>query len=320
MNQGVLPYRVKFLSDGCSCYRPGHTKIHCHHASVPDPFIRNLQQHCPLRILRCRPLHPPLRHIQAFLLLSGTSPVRGTPPYPTLGSSGMSRVYGSPRPSRRPVARVGPNKVVFEDASSGKNAYSLHQFGKTAVYKAVQTIYAPHYASNHLAFFQPEIHGFTHGLVKACIDPRQRNASPFAPAEMSRSPGIVAKLQAELDASIPEPLAIPDIRVLQHLPYLSPLIQDGLRVHGAVPSLPERVIPSHLQKQLGPCTRDPTAFPPALTFLPDPDRWLSAIEDQLAQIQAHFMPFPMGSWIWGNHARDDDDASLGTLRSMRRKG
>ncbi|KZP11329.1 hypothetical protein FIBSPDRAFT_187287 [Athelia psychrophila] len=29
MNQGVLPYRVKFLlSDGCSCYRPRHTKIH----------------------------------------------------------------------------------------------------------------------------------------------------------------------------------------------------------------------------------------------------------------------------------------------------
>ncbi|KZP15688.1 hypothetical protein FIBSPDRAFT_958545 [Athelia psychrophila] len=27
-------------------------------------------------------------------------------------------------------------------------------------------IYAPHYASNYLAFFQPEIHDFTHGLVK----------------------------------------------------------------------------------------------------------------------------------------------------------
>ncbi|KZP27204.1 hypothetical protein FIBSPDRAFT_853973 [Athelia psychrophila] len=77
----------------------------------------------------------------AFLLLSGTSPVRGTPPYPTPGSSGMLRSYGSARPSRRPVARVRPkpNKVVFKDASSGKNAYSLHQFGKTAVYKAIQT-------------------------------------------------------------------------------------------------------------------------------------------------------------------------------------
>ncbi|KZP23202.1 hypothetical protein FIBSPDRAFT_952263 [Athelia psychrophila] len=204
-------------------------------------------------------------------------------------------------------------------------------------------IYAPHYASNHLAFFQPEIHGFTHGLVKtldsktpllSCLSQAKYSASESIPDrprsrhrfrghatdEMSRSPDTVAKLQAEPDASMPEPLAIPDIRVLQHLPYLSPFIKDDLRVHGAVPSLPERVLPSHLQKQLGPCTRDPTAFPPALTFLPDPDRWLSAIEDQLAQMQAHIMPFRMGSWIGGNGARDDDDASPGTLRSMRRKG
>ncbi|KZP27218.1 hypothetical protein FIBSPDRAFT_948837 [Athelia psychrophila] len=81
---------------------------------------------------------------------------------PFFSSQGHPRA----RLSRRPVARIGPNKVVFKDASSGKNAYSLHQFGKTAVYKAIQTIYAPHYASNHLAFFQPEIHGFTYGLVK----------------------------------------------------------------------------------------------------------------------------------------------------------
>ncbi|KZP23171.1 hypothetical protein FIBSPDRAFT_889811 [Athelia psychrophila] len=274
--------------------------------------------------------------------------------------------YGSARPSRRPIARVGPNKVVFKHASSGKNAYSLHQFGKTAVYKAIQTcvtrvlatsgpatsgptttmraypdsiptlVYTPHYASNYLAFFQPEIHGFTRGLVKT-IDSEtpllsrllqaKYSASESIPdrdivsAERSRSPDTVAKLQAVPDASMPEPLAIPDIRVLQHLPYLSPLIQDGLRVHDAVPSLPERVLPSHLQKQclprvlrphglltpLGTCTRDPTAFPPALTFLPDPDRWLSAIEDQLAQVQAHIMPFRMGSCIWGNGARDDDD-------------
>ncbi|KZP23203.1 hypothetical protein FIBSPDRAFT_930720 [Athelia psychrophila] len=244
-----------------------------------------------------------------------------------------------PRPSRRPVARIGPSKVVFEDASFGKNAYSLHQFGKTAVYKAIQMLiilehvpplcakgYMHLIMPNHLAFIQPDIHGFTHGLVK----------------EMSR-PDTVAKFQAEPDASMPEPLAIPDIRVLQRLPYLNPLIQDGLRVQGAAPSPPERVIPSPPPKtmtptspstswtthshpapssppRLGPCTRDPTAFPPALTFLPDPDRWLSAIEDQLAQMQAHFMPFRMGSWIRGNGARDDDDASPGTLGSMRRKG
>ncbi|KAF7975601.1 hypothetical protein HWV62_9173 [Athelia sp. TMB] len=79
-----------------------------------------------------------------------------------------------------PVVRVGPNKVVFKDASSVKSVYSMHKFDKTTFYKSVQTMttlehtphairrkaYAPHYASNHLALFQPEIHDFTHDLIK----------------------------------------------------------------------------------------------------------------------------------------------------------
>ncbi|KZP27131.1 hypothetical protein FIBSPDRAFT_1040318 [Athelia psychrophila] len=63
-------------------------------------------------------------------ILSAASSACGTSPYPTSGSSGMSRVYSNARPSRRPVARVGPNKVVFKDASSAKNADSVHRFGK----------------------------------------------------------------------------------------------------------------------------------------------------------------------------------------------
>ncbi|KZP27159.1 hypothetical protein FIBSPDRAFT_1040332 [Athelia psychrophila] len=137
---------------------------------------------------------------------------------------------------------------------------------------------------------------------------------------MSRSPDTVAKFQAEPDASMPEPLAIPDIRVLQHLPYLSPFIKDDLRVQGAAPSLPERVIPSPTSKNsvshesfdlkdysLPPGTVVGTQ---AWSIHPrphHPDRWLSPIEDQFAQMQAHIMPFRMGSWIWGNGARDDDD-------------
>ncbi|KZP15738.1 hypothetical protein FIBSPDRAFT_935015 [Athelia psychrophila] len=110
------------------------------------------------------------------------------------------------RPSKRPVARVGPDKVVPKDASSANDVCSVHQFAKTAVYKALQTrvtrilatsdppltrtyvfrsnndnecdafvhaprtlrkkVYAPHYASNHFAFFQPEIHDFAQGLSK----------------------------------------------------------------------------------------------------------------------------------------------------------
>ncbi|KZP09717.1 hypothetical protein FIBSPDRAFT_231717 [Athelia psychrophila] len=227
----------------------------------------------------------------------------------------MSRVYSSARPSRRPVARVGPDKVVFQDASPPRMSTRCTCFERrpfTRGFRRTMTImmstlvhaphamrnmiYAHHYAYNHLALFQPEIGDFTDGLVKACIDPRQRDASPFAPAvgqvlclreyarsqhhfrghatdmagtdtpiisllyflwEMSRSPDTAAKLQVELDASMPEPLAIPDIRVPQNLLHLSPFITDGLRVHGAVPSLPERVLPSHPQKQCLPLVLRP---------------------------------------------------------------
>ncbi|KZP11376.1 YVTN repeat-like/Quino protein amine dehydrogenase [Athelia psychrophila] len=227
-------------------------------------------------------------------------------------------------------------------------------------------IYAPHYASNHLAFFQAEIHGFTHGLVKACITldsetpllsrllqakysasesipdcdivsevmPQMMAATDTATIslsyfllEMSRSPDTAAKLQAELDASMPEPLAIPDIRVLQKLLHLSPssqmvsecMVQSPVfrsasflpTSRSSVSHEPSTSWTTHphpapsSSPRLGPYTCDPTVFPPPLTFRPD--WWLSVIEDQLAQMQAHIMPFRMGSWLWGNGARDDDD-------------
>ncbi|KZP27238.1 hypothetical protein FIBSPDRAFT_854118 [Athelia psychrophila] len=50
----------------------------------------------------------------------------------------MSHAYSSARPSRRPVARVGPDKAVFKVVSSAKNVCSVHRFGKTFVYKAIQ--------------------------------------------------------------------------------------------------------------------------------------------------------------------------------------
>ena len=87
--------------------------------------------------------------------------------------------------------------------------------------------------------------------------------------ELSRRADVVRKLQAELDQAMPDPHVIPDISVLQKLPYLNAFIKEGtlgctfpkrrilpnskiiiisppagLRVHGSTPSLLERVIPS----------------------------------------------------------------------------
>ncbi|KZP03015.1 hypothetical protein FIBSPDRAFT_969386 [Athelia psychrophila] len=194
----------------------------------------------------------------------------------------MSRVYSSARPSKRPVARVDQTKLSSRmllhqecplgapilqegrlqvDSENNDNAMSTLVHAPHAMRNM---IYAHHYAYNHLALFQPEIGDFAHGLVKTLDSETpllsrllhaKYSASESIPdrdivsEEMSRSPDTVAKLQAELDASMPEPLAIPFIRALQNLLHLSPFITDGLRVHGAVPSLPERVLPSHLQKK-----------------------------------------------------------------------
>ncbi|KZP19423.1 hypothetical protein FIBSPDRAFT_1025318 [Athelia psychrophila] len=38
-----------------------------------------------------------------------------------------------------PIMRVGPNKIVFKDASSAKSVYSVQKFDKTAIYKSLKT-------------------------------------------------------------------------------------------------------------------------------------------------------------------------------------
>lgn len=45
--------------------------------------------------------------------------------------------------------------------------------------------------------------------------------------ELSRRPDIMKRLQAELDEAITDPKVLPDITVLQELPYLSAFIKEG---------------------------------------------------------------------------------------------
>ena len=96
----------------------------------------------------------------------------------------------------------------------------------------------------------------------------------------------------------------------------------GLRVHGATPSLLERVVPSFTSKNghtgeafdlmgyaLPPGTivatqawsmhRDPSIFPSPSTFLPD--RWLETPDniEQLERMQQHLMPFGAGPRVCG---------------------
>ncbi|KAJ7590683.1 cytochrome P450 [Mycena floridula] len=138
--------------------------------------------------------------------------------------------------------------------------------------------------------------------------------------EVSRRPDIARKLQSELDEAMPDAHTIPDIAVLQGLPYLNAFIKEGLRVYGSAPSILERVVPASSPKigdgndsfdlmgyALPPGTivgsqgwslhRNPAVFPSPETFLPD--RWLDTDAERIAEMNQNMMAFGFGARICG---------------------
>ncbi|KAG7091834.1 hypothetical protein E1B28_008239 [Marasmius oreades] len=142
--------------------------------------------------------------------------------------------------------------------------------------------------------------------------------------ELTRRPDIAKKLQAELDEVMHDPRVIPDISVLQELPYLNAFIKEGLRVYSAVPSPLERVVPSSSSKsgaanesfdlmgfEVPPGTivatqawsmhRNPSVFPSPETFMPE--RWLETeapgTSERIARMMQYLMPFGTGTRVCG---------------------
>ncbi|KAI0322074.1 cytochrome P450 [Amylostereum chailletii] len=89
-----------------------------------------------------------------------------------------------------PVVRVGPNKVVYNDAPTNKKVYASPKFSKSAWYKGIQTndrdhamttlphadhalrrkSFASHYTPTNLSLFQPELHSFVLKVVDILED------------------------------------------------------------------------------------------------------------------------------------------------------
>ncbi|KAK7676146.1 hypothetical protein QCA50_020897 [Cerrena zonata] len=144
--------------------------------------------------------------------------------------------------------------------------------------------------------------------------------------ELSRRSDIMIKLQAELDEVMTDSKIIPDISVLNELPFLNAFLKEGLRVYGSAPAFLERVVPARTSATvskadedfdlmgyaLPPGTivgtqawsmhRNADVFPSAETFLPE--RWLStdgsdAEEDRLMKMSQHLMPFGLGTRVCG---------------------
>ncbi|KAG6835749.1 hypothetical protein H0H93_015018 [Arthromyces matolae] len=135
--------------------------------------------------------------------------------------------------------------------------------------------------------------------------------------ELSRRTDIMKKLQAELDEAMPDAAAIPDLAVLQELPYLNAFIKEGLRLYCAVPSTLERVVPTSTSKngasdglydlmgygvpagtivatQSWSMHRDASVFASPETFLPE--RWFETTNspETLARMNYHMLPFGTG--------------------------
>ncbi|KAF8727752.1 hypothetical protein AX14_007059 [Amanita brunnescens Koide BX004] len=139
--------------------------------------------------------------------------------------------------------------------------------------------------------------------------------------ELSRRADIAKKLQAELEDAMPDSRHLPDISVIQELPYLNAFIKEGLRLYSAAPSLLERVVPSTskngvtnenfdlmgyglppgtvVSTQAWSMHRDATVFPSPDVFMPE--RWLPPFStpEELAKMAQYMMPFGTGSRVCG---------------------
>ncbi|KAI0034864.1 cytochrome P450 [Vararia minispora EC-137] len=138
----------------------------------------------------------------------------------------------------------------------------------------------------------------------------------YACWEISRRPDIAQKLREELDSYMPDPKCIPDIAVLNGLPFLSAVLKETFRVYSPGPGLLQRVVPDSknapepfnllgytlpsgtiVATQSYSMHRDPTVFPRPYDFRPE--RWLEADESGLASMNQHMMAFGGGLRVCG---------------------
>ena len=120
-------------------------------------------------------------------------------------------------------------------------------------------------------------------------------------------PSVLATLQAELAAAMPDPAVLPPVAALEKLPYLTAVVLEGLRVTDGVPHRLSRVAPDAALRYAGrvipagvPVSmsaahvhRDPRCWgDDAAVFRPE--RWLP-LDIKGAALQKYFVVFGKGS-------------------------
>ncbi|KAF5383275.1 hypothetical protein D9615_005047 [Tricholomella constricta] len=120
-----------------------------------------------------------------------------------------------------------------------------------------------------------------------------------------RDEHVLANLMRELREVWPEKETHVGYAMLEKLPYLTAFIKESLRIsHGVITPLARVVheetsiagytIPSATIVSTGSTFlhNDPTVFPDPTKF--DPERWLKPKDDNLRELESHFVPFSRG--------------------------
>ena len=124
------------------------------------------------------------------------------------------------------------------------------------------------------------------------------------------NPPILRKLKAELNAEIPDASTLPTFKQVESLPYLTAVVQEGLRMHTGASARQQRVAPdedliytdSEAAKKWTIPAGTPVSMTPTLTqtlpqYFPDPntfrpERWI-----ENPRLDRYLLTFSRGSRI-----------------------
>ena len=123
---------------------------------------------------------------------------------------------------------------------------------------------------------------------------------------LASNPAMFAKLRAELEEAIPNPSVVPKLSDIERLPYLTAVVQEGLRLSYGLAGRMSRVSPKEpivykdwvipagvpVSQSIPDIHHDPEIFPDPLAF--KPERWLQPTLKSGERLDKYLCSFSKG--------------------------